>query len=755
MQNWNNGDSTHCESVNHPVLTTSDTFTENETYVSLSMQRSVNVDVDTDIDASNCVQVVRNEDSELSVPTPPDQTLRDDVAECNDNNDNINININFNDHSAAEEVELEEELEAEAEGEYNENSTRTDSDGDDDADDDDDDNGDDDDGDEGEDGKEETEEEEDSGRPSDIADEEEKRSNLRAPILYWVDDHGADADADDGDGDGGEEGGDDDDDDDEVVDAVVISNHRSQGSREEVLELDSTTPSAEEEANHGLEDESAGREEHSDDETLNGNEVEQGCPFCRGDQNGGGDEVGDSEYEEEEEDVTSEWEEHDPDCCDDNNEDEDDDAGEDGKFSDQANRSGLDERLCLISSLGADITGRTSRAGQRRNVLVLGETGAGKSTLINYLANYFRRGSLSQLKVAIPTRFLCATEGFPHSELSVTDSRCSKTDACHSYAFDERRHQWGRVVFIDTPGLSDTRGVEQDDRNLESILQSAEAATSLAAIILVVNGAATRLTATARNALVRLRGVLPDCLLDNLLVVCTNCSQETRNFDPVTLRGFAPRPRLFHMQNSAFSSDATRWNARMRNRMEMDWEMSIEEIERLLNDIVEAKGASTAVFSSMRSLRNQIKAELHSARLKMIDLQRLHDELEAARSALGQYVADEKTFAKYTEEKQVTAHTLVDVDYHSTLCFACNSVCHERCSLDMTTLMGNQTFIYCACMHGGRCTQCGCSYTSHYHAKKKVEMVTSTIKNVLHDIKHKYDSAVQGTVFPTTNNIRN
>jgi predicted GTPase len=85
------------------------------------------------------------------------------------------------------------------------------------------------------------------------------------------------------------------------------------------------------------------------------------------------------------------------------------------------------------------------------NVLLLGETGSGKSTFINYLLNYFKKGSIENLRIAIPTRYLAATETFRTSELDVHDVTKSKTSECTHYHF-------GKYNFIDSPGFSDTRG---------------------------------------------------------------------------------------------------------------------------------------------------------------------------------------------------------------------------------------------------------------------------------------------------------
>ncbi|CAF3373527.1 unnamed protein product [Rotaria socialis] len=69
-------------------------------------------------------------------------------------------------------------------------------------------------------------------------------------------------------------------------------------------------------------------------------------------------------------------------------------------------------------------------------VLVIGETGSGKSTFINYLTNYFRGGSLQNIKVAIPSKYRpVITEQFAHCENNIKDTTQSKTDMCNQYIF--------------------------------------------------------------------------------------------------------------------------------------------------------------------------------------------------------------------------------------------------------------------------------------------------------------------------------
>lgn len=105
-------------------------------------------------------------------------------------------------------------------------------------------------------------------------------------------------------------------------------------------------------------------------------------------------------------------------------------------------------------------------------VLVIGETGSGKSTFINYLTNYFRSGSLQNIKVAIPSKYRPSiTEQFSHCENNIKDTTQSKTDMCNQYIFiDTASPSQRQYLFLDTPGLSDTRGAEQDNINMNKII---------------------------------------------------------------------------------------------------------------------------------------------------------------------------------------------------------------------------------------------------------------------------------------------
>lgn len=373
-------------------------------------------------------------------------------------------------------------------------------------------------------------------------------------------------------------------------------------------------------------------------------------------------------------------------------------------------------------------------------ILVIGETGSGKSTFINYLTNYFRNGSLQNIKVAIPNKFhQITTEQFTSSERDLHNNTVSKTDDCNQYMFSTQSKQY---VFIDTPGLSDTRGSKQDDQNIMKIVESAENLGGLTAVIIVVNGAVARLTVNLQNVLVRLRGNLPDIVMDNTILVLTNSTRHAANF---TIEKLEMNGNIYpyYMQNSAFSQDPNTWTTVARDALQHDWDQSMLEIKNMVETIDTFKTKSVTAFKEMKDIRNEIKSLLHAARVEVNQIQKMQDEIAAFENGLLQAGNDLVTYNNYTTARVVDKVEIVDAPYHSTLCQNCNHVCHDNCGLDETTIAGAQIFQSCWAITNGSCTECKhkCSYTAHYHAKKKVEITQETLQDVLADIKAKYDLA--------------
>lgn len=187
----------------------------------------------------------------------------------------------------------------------------------------------------------------------------------------------------------------------------------------------------------------------------------------------------------------------------------------------------------------------------------------GKSTLVNFLTNFFKGNTRfdcivenpKELKIAIPCKnwienvqheYLSST-----SELNINDSTVSQTSKCCIYKFKENNKNI-QFKFIDTPGFNDTKSVSNDKKHLESIRDICISESNLNSIIVTINGTNLRLTLTAKALFDNLKRYFPNTLMQNIIIVFTNCDENSRNFDLSLLKDLVPYKKYYTMQNSIF-----------------------------------------------------------------------------------------------------------------------------------------------------------------------------------------------------------
>ena len=366
-------------------------------------------------------------------------------------------------------------------------------------------------------------------------------------------------------------------------------------------------------------------------------------------------------------------------------------------------------------------------------VLLIGDTGSGKSTLINYLFNYFHKGELDQLKIGIPCKYHpIQTEQCPHSEVNIDDNTQSKTDSCTQYMFTDATTN-RQYLFLDTPGVSDTRGNEQKVMNMTKIIDATTQLGSLTAVVIVVNGSISRLTVCLRSVLASLNGNLPDSVLENVIIVLTNVKKHESPFD---LKIFSLHGNVypFYMQNNAFVSNSSTWTPSIRADLEINWYQSMSQIELILQTIDSLKQLSINGFIQMKQNRNDMRSIVHQVCLELIHIHRIQNQL--AQLDLNTRRNHQDPTQTYTIEKI----ELVDAPCHNTLCINCNEVCHQDCQPNEMKTNNSQISSQCLMMNNGRCQQCRnhCPFTNHYHAKKTIETTQTTLRDVLIELRNKF-----------------
>lgn len=372
------------------------------------------------------------------------------------------------------------------------------------------------------------------------------------------------------------------------------------------------------------------------------------------------------------------------------------------------------------------------------SILIVGETGTGKSTIINMMGSYFNSSPLKKPFICIPNKFYpkASSKEFSHSESNSKDQSKAQTQKANTYSFSTKEIKFN---IIDTPGLNDPDGNTKDDENVEIILKAAEKAQTLSSIILVLNGTEARVTPNIQYIIEKLKGTIPDSITRNIIVVCTMCREDTCNQTDINkILGFKPH-KIFYMNNTAFSS------TKISEVKKVEWEESMKVCENIVETVMKMSSISTNEFSQIRKLRANIKSTLQDSRNKLTTLQQICDEFEKVQNSLKSSDNDIEKNKNYTVKKKVPKTEMVSVPYYSTICSNCNYVCHEKCGLNETRNTNDPVFMGCACMNSdGHCKECPekCSYTSHYHDNKAFKTVMVDVDEEIEDIKKKYLAAM-------------
>ena len=265
------------------------------------------------------------------------------------------------------------------------------------------------------------------------------------------------------------------------------------------------------------------------------------------------------------------------------------------------------------------------------NIVLIGETGVGKSTFINALANYLTFHTLEEARttqpvVLIPVSFLITTgddfqehiikfgevddsnnEDFDHPGQSVTQH-------CKSYLFHLKNNHGKKLRIIDTPGFGDTRGIQQDDQNIQHILQYINNLSHLNAICFLLKPNESRLNIFFRSCFTQLFSFLNQKALKNIIFCFTN-SRSTfytpGNTAPLLKKmisslsiGDVP----FNKENTfCFDNEAFRYLVALQNGIKFTYLDEEEYLKSWTKSMTESRRLADYICEKLTSINTQQK----------------------------------------------------------------------------------------------------------------------------------------------------
>ncbi|CAL4183546.1 unnamed protein product, partial [Meganyctiphanes norvegica] len=247
--------------------------------------------------------------------------------------------------------------------------------------------------------------------------------------------------------------------------------------------------------------------------------------------------------------------------------------------------------------------GKSNDISTEVKLIFVGETGSGKTTLINSIVNnLFGVNFCDNFRYSVPNL----------NNKNKRDSD-SQTDHVTEYTFNHKKgmKRKCKFVFVDTPGFGDTRGLKVHNEHLRDILEyiSKESFPNFG---LVVQSTATRLTPELRSALLDMKTLVKDCHIESLIILSTFAESDVPSVKQILDDINIKYDSIYLFNNNALYCKNQGIPDAERNIFQMYWDISNKSVDELLDsfrtdiegDIIEKINKTRARLKAKRDSEN-------------------------------------------------------------------------------------------------------------------------------------------------------
>lgn len=368
-------------------------------------------------------------------------------------------------------------------------------------------------------------------------------------------------------------------------------------------------------------------------------------------------------------------------------------------------------------------------------IMVMGATGAGKSTLINAMANY-----ILGVDYHDEFRFILICDETKESQAH------SQTSLITAYTFywQEGFNVEYNLVIIDTPGFGDTRGIEQDNRTVAQVRElfsekGKNNIDQIHAVGFVAQASLVRLTAGQKYIFDSVLSIFGNDVQGNIFIMATFADNDEPKVMDALTEAEVPHADVFTFNNSALYAQSKGIMT------ESYWKIGYESLQKFFDHLVQINVISLSLTREVLDERKKLEIILNGLQPKIQDITLKVESLRTEEEILASICSDMAASESYKYKVKITKQRKVNLKpgTYVTNCSICSFTCHRPCSISDDAKKYDCSAMDKNGKSHAKCTVCPekCRWQDHYNNPYFFESYEVEETRTAEDLKKRYNIA--------------